>query len=305
MAMEFATRKLRAATLTWAILLMASLTACVGVQATPEQVAAAGGGSAARVLGGAASMGGRMFIGAGGKSADLAIAVMDSGPAPDAGFLSEPGRMVMLDRSQHPFQRVWVAPTHDRERYRKVVVAPVVIEHMLDNSWWDNMSTAAFFGLEDDAARLAERLQRTVEQAFREDPNRRFEVLDEPDDETLILELALVEIVPNKSVLALGAIAAMAASPVISSPIGFVASQTEHGFMAIEGRVRDGATGEVVAMFSDRETAKTRVLDLQSVMWYGHAYEIFDEWAEQLVAVANHPADPGIGDPRPFTLKPW
>ena len=31
----------------------------------------------------------------------------------------------------------------------------------------------------------------------------------------------------------------------------------------------------------------------------------FDEWAEQLVAVANQPEDPGIGDPSPFTLTPW
>ena len=41
------------------------------------------------------------------------------------------------------------------------------------------------------------------------------------------------------------------------------------------------------------------------VRWYGHAHEIIDDWAEQLVAVAHRPASPGIGDPSPFTFKPW
>ena len=121
----------------------------------------------------------------------------------------------------------------------------------------------------------------------------------------MILELALVEIVPNKSVMALGALASFAGGPAVSSPVNFVASRAEHGFLAIEGRLRDGKTGQVVATFSDREAAKTRVLDLRSLTWYGHANETFDEWAEQLVTVANRPRDPGISDPSPFTLKPW
>jgi len=181
----------------------------------------------------------------------------------------------------------------------------VVVDHLLENSWWDNMSTATLFGLDDDAERLSLRLQDSVEQAFRSDPSRRFLVTDQVDDETLILELALVELVPNKSVVALGALAALAAPPAISTPLGFFASQAEHGFVAIEGRVRDGGTGEVMVMFADRETSKTRVLDLQSLLWYGHAHEIIDEWAEQLVAVANRPQNPGVPDPSPFTLVPW
>ena len=81
-----------------------------------------------------------------------------------------------------------------------------------------------------------------------------------------------------------------------------MASRTEHGYVAIEGLVRDGGSGEVMAMFADREKAKTRVIDLQSIRWYGHAHEIIDDWAEQLVAVAHQPASPGIKDPAPFTL---
>jgi hypothetical protein len=289
----------------WLTLLTVGLTACVGAHGGPARVATTGGDSTSNVLGSAASGIGQGINGAVDKSAKIAVTVLDAGPAPDAGFLLQPGRMVERDRSQHPFQRVWVAEHHDRDRYSKIIVAPVEIEHLLEGSWWDKMSTATFFGLHDDAERLSGRLQGIVEQAFSDDPNHRFEVTDQPDAQTVILELALVEIVPNKSVMALAALASFGGGPAVSSPINLVASRAEHGFFAFEGRLRDGATGQVIAMFSDRETAKTRVLDLQSVMWYGHANDIFDEWAEQLVAVTNRPRDPGIPDPTPFSLRPW
>ena len=87
--------------------------------------------------------------------------------------------------------------------------------------------------------------------------------------------------------------------------LGTFANRAEHGYVAIEGRVRDGETGEIVVMFADRETAKMRILDIQSLHWYGHAFEIFDEWAAQLVEVANRPLEPGIADSAVFTLYPW
>jgi hypothetical protein len=243
--------------------------------------------------------------GAGTRTTSLAVRVMDAGQAPDAGFLPEPERLVTLDRSQHPFQRVWVAPNHSRERYSKIEIAAIDLGHQLENSRWSKMSTASFFGLEDDVDRLAIRLAEKIEDAFRNDPQHRFQVVTEPDAETLILEIALVEVVPNKSVVALGALAAIAAPPAISLPLGTFANRTEHGYVAIEGRLRDGETGEIVVMFADRETAKTRIIDIQSLHWYGHAFEIFDEWAAQLVEVANRPLEPGIADSAVFTLYPW
>lgn len=298
-------RKLRIAAVACAMSGLMCLTACVGVEPKPEEERVADDGSGYGLLGDATSASGRMVAGATDKTGDLAISMLDSGAAPDAGFLAEPDLMVESDRQQHPFQRIWVSPSHDRERYEKIVIAPVDIDYLLENSWWDNFNTATIFGLEADVVRLANRFQASVEQAFLDDPNERFVVSEEVDAQTLVLELALIEIVPNKPFIALGALASMAGTPALSTSIGVFASQTQHGYVAMEGRVRDGSTGEVVAMFADRETAKTRVLDLRSLIWYGHAYEVFDDWAEQLVAVANRPDDPGIGDPTPFSLMPW
>jgi len=122
---------------------------------------------------------------------------------------------------------------------------------------------------------------------------------------TLILELAVTELVPSKAVLGVLGIAAFAVTPVVGVPVGAAAAMANDGWIAVEGRVRDGATQRVVAMFADREKAKTRILDLQAVTWYGHAYEIIEDWSGQLVQLANTPKDVQVEDSAAFTLMPW
>jgi len=59
--------------------------------------------------------------------------------------------------------------------------------------------------------------------------------------------------------------------------------------VAIEGRVRDGGTGQVVAMFADRERPPTAIIDIKSINWWAPARKVIDNWAKQFVAVANDP----------------
>jgi hypothetical protein len=85
---------------------------------------------------------------------------------------------------------------------------------------------------------------------------------------------------------------------------GLVASFADDGWMAIEGRVRDVKTGPVMAMFADREAAKTRIIDVEAATWYGHARESMNDWAEQFVVMANTPKDVSVEDSSAFTLMP-
>ena len=56
---------------------------------------------------------------------------------------------------------------------------------------------------EKDVAHLAVYTQDAIKKAFREDPNQRMQVLDAPtsDPDALILEAAIVEVVPSKVAL--------------------------------------------------------------------------------------------------------
>ena len=161
---------------------------------------------------------------------------------------------------------------------------------MLETSTWAKI-TARQIMIEDDLKRIAADFRQTVVDKFNGSKQNRYALVDTPGDRTLILELAITELVPGKAVLGLLGVASWAAPPLIGVPVGTVASFADDGWMAIEGRVRDGGTGEVLAMFADREKGKTRILDLESATWYGHARESMNDWAEQLVQLANTPKD--------------
>ena len=80
-------------------------------------------------------------------------------------------------------------------------------------------------------------------------------------------------------------------------------SKSQHD--AYHLRAHHALTGDVIAMAADRETGATRVIDLRSVTWYGNAHEIFGQWAQEMVELANTPSTEQVAHSRYFTLLPW
>src|SRR5262245_43537849 len=157
----------------------------------------------------------------------------------------------------------------------------------------------------EDLEMIAGEFHDTVQTKFREAKDNRFAVVDQPRGDTLILELAITQLVPNKAFLGAIGLAAWAAPRPVGVPVGMLATFADDGWMAIEGRVRDAKTDTVVAMFADREAAKTRVVDLEAVTWYGQARESMNDWADQFVLIANTPWEVKVEDSSAFTLMPW
>jgi hypothetical protein len=234
----------------------------------------------------------------------LANSVLKSGPAPDSGFLSEPERMAE-HRERFPFNRVWVEDGFRVGDHHSVVVAPVNTDHALARSTWARINVREV-SVEDDLAGIAAEFQQTIIDAFRNNRDNHFAIVDPPgDDDSLVLELAITELVPSKAFLATIGLAAWAAPVAVGVPVGTAAAFAQSGWMAIEGRVRIGEGGPVVVMFADREQSKMRIVDLQAITWYGHARESMHDWATQLVALANTPHEFKVEDSSGFTLLPW
>lgn len=229
--------------------------------------------------------------------------VLKAKPAPDSGFLEEPSRM-QDSRSRAPFHRAWVDPAYSASDYQSILVAPVNTEYVEGQSTWAKTNVRQF-RIKEDLAMVAKEFQDTVEKKFRESKENRFVVVDKPRDDTMILELAITQLVPNKAFLGAIGLAAWAAPAPVGVPVGMLATFADDGWMAIEGRVRDAKSGAVVAMFADREAAKTRVVDVEAVTWYGQARESMNDWADQLVLLANTPKDVKVEDSSAFTLMPW
>ncbi|UCE86655.1 MAG: DUF3313 domain-containing protein [Deltaproteobacteria bacterium] len=223
----------------------------------------------------------------------LACASKPAAPAPDSGFLPEPERMTE-QRDRFPFDRVWVSPDYVRDRYTRLWIKPVNTDHLMNMDWYDQ-STAQHVKIREGANLLARYMHNAFRTAIYYDPNKRYTLVEQVDPRTLILEMAIVEVTPNDATLgALG---------LVLPPLRRAG---EKGSVAMEGRIRDGETQEILGMFADREEARQRVLDPKAVTWWGHSEAIIDVWAKELVKLINTPPDFTVQEESPsFSLQPW
>jgi hypothetical protein len=220
-----------------------------------------------------------------------------------SGFLAD-NQKLAEDNELYPFHKVWFGTAWNDPGKRTLYVAPVNTDYVKQSTWWTQANLkGGDEQMAQDLANLAVYTEEEFEKAFREDDRQRFTVVDAPQADSLILEMALVDVVPNKAALgALGLAATIVAAPLGAS---IAAKESAKGSVAIEGRFRDAQTGKVVAMFADREAGKFGPINLRRATWYGEAHKIIQEWADQWVKIAN--AEPGekVKDTRTFTLMPW
>ncbi|MFA5203701.1 MAG: DUF3313 domain-containing protein [Lentisphaeria bacterium] len=222
-------------------------------------------------------------------------------PAPDTTFLPDPGRM----QEQPPeaaFQRCWIAPNVNWGRYHKVIVAPVNIDHLIRQSWWERQSYVEKLGFyQGDCRRIADYLGKVFRDELAADPQHRCQVTEVPGPDTLRLELALVELVPTKAVMnSIEEVTKMAMPMLISTAMGPL-SELNAGSIAIEAKLVDSRTGRVLAMFADREKAEMAAFDLAGFTPYGQSELIVRNWGREFIRIINAHMKP-VTRRLPFTL---
>jgi hypothetical protein len=74
--------------------------------------------------------------------------------------------------------------------------------------------------------------------------------------------------------------------------------------IAIEGMVRDGRIGELLAAFRDREADKSAPISVRDYQMYAHIRRTLDDWADQLAELAGTVPTHQVKDALPFTLDP-
>ena len=235
-----------------------------------------------------------------------ALAGCKAKPAPDSGFLDDPAKLTHDPNS--PFARAWWNPAVNQQKYTRLYVAPVNTQYVMAQNLWERASEAQLS--DADIRKSIESMGTYMHDAFKNaadrDPKHRLKVVDEPSGpDTLVLEMAIVQLVPSKAVLnALGFVTWIPAAVAI---FGSTVTQSEDqgkGVIAFEARMRDGATGEVVGMFADREHPPTALVDIKALNWWAPAKTVVDAWAKQFVDVLNNPGKKVPGS-NAFELLVW
>jgi hypothetical protein len=226
--------------------------------------------------------------------------IFEAKPAADSGF----NRTTAPQVSRAAFlQQIWVDDAYRgmpiKDHFSAVYVAPVNTHYMEHQSWWQQQSTRQA-ELQKDAERFAQRMQSQFKQAIANYPNSTIKLANTPGPGVLVLEFALIELVPSKAFWNIGAGAAGFIVPGAS-----LLSLAGAGSIAIEGRARDGANHQIIATFKDRRNDKTAPINIGSYTWYHGAETNVSDWAAEFAELLNTPPSHVVKRPSPVTLSPW
>lgn len=232
----------------------------------------------------------------------MGCAIFKANEAPDAGFLPHPERLEKHPE-RFPFQKVWLKDYSEkyRDNYSEVVIAPVDTSHMLAHDWYSDLNLEGKKMVHEDARSIAEYMHEKFKETIRDDHAGKLVLVEMPGPRTMIVELALVELVPTKTWLNIAGDLGGFFIPGAS----FLAGLGSSGSVAIEGRIRDGRTREIIVMFKDRESDQIAPIGIQDLTWYKHAEDEIDDWAAQFVEVLDTEAHHKIADTSPLTFRIW
>lgn len=137
-----------------------------------------------------------------------------------------------------------------------------------------------------DSGKLARHLHQALIASSNNVAGKRLAVANQPGPGTLTVEMAITELVPAK---AYWNAAATAAGFVV--PGAGLLGAAGSGSVTIEGRLRDGNTGAVIATFRSQMKDKMAVINANSYSWYGGSQANLDEMAAKTAQLLN--AAPG------------
>ena len=190
-----------------------------------------------------------------------------------------------------PVQKAWKNPKFDLRKYDKVIVRRVETPSGIKLTELEKTNLDSTLGVYAAQLRkFASYTESAFKKAIIADP--RLQLVDNAGPNTMVLQLALVKVVPGKPLLGIlrnVPIPLGQASFIITPAIKIVGGAVDDlkASVSIEGELLDSETGEVIAMFADTETEKTALINLALMSSYGTPEQIVDEWAKLFVEALN------------------
>lgn len=201
-----------------------------------------------------------------------------------------------------PFQHAWGAD-RSNTTIRALYVKPVRIDFINPASWSDS-SDVGITSAEDfkeTAKSLAsyfdERLQEELKFVY--ERHRRLRLVDAPSTDTVVLELALTELVLSRPVSS--AVGMVAPVP----GLGLALSAMHDPYVAFAARFTapDGTT--LLGTLADRRGAPMRFLDLNKLTVTSSIREVIAQWAREIAEAIEFDRLATVERSSRFSLLPW
>jgi Protein of unknown function (DUF3313) len=205
-------------------------------------------------------------------------------------------------RKQLPFQKIWMTTDKEVEavavKKTKLFVAPVSLEHLRPVKKALIRQEIEWGSIDRREAEMAHQLRNEFAKAYLRSPSPRYSIVQQPGPDTLTLELAIIELNPTSP----KGNAVKTAMKFVVGPLASVGGVFTKGNMAIEGKVRDSASGKLFFQFADNEADKMTFYSLRDFKPYGHAVPAMRKWAEQFELMTRTPPGETIKDTNFMTL---
>lgn len=229
--------------------------------------------------------------------------LIKASPAPPSPFIEHPKALVS-DPERTPFNKIARNPSHQAwarvQNYNRIVILPVNTRYLRYKSG-SLSAVGERVAMEHGrpVPQIADYMHTSFEKAFAK--GGKYHVVSKSGPGTLVLELALVELRPTNVAVNVVSTGAGAVVP----GANFIGSMMSKGGIAMEGKLRNGQTGELLEEFTDREQDKTSFFSFRDFSPYAHNRRTIDDWAKEVEEMSRTPRTQKVHGAMAVTLNPF
>jgi hypothetical protein len=210
-------------------------------------------------------------------------------PAPKNVVIPEEQAKLMKTAERIPFHKAWGKPDLIR-KYDKIEIAVKISHKQLQSSWWGEQNVRNLVASQkEDMKDLANFTVKAFKEAFKK--SKHLKLVDKAGPETLALEFAIVQVIPNKPVLgAVSNITSLTPIGLLLLPVkmgGKGVSSESGGVVAMETIIRDSQTGKILGVAADRAKGKVALFNAKEFTAYAAIRAIVDTWAKNIVTALD------------------
>ncbi|MFO0416402.1 MAG: DUF3313 family protein [Pseudomonadota bacterium] len=200
-----------------------------------------------------------------------------------------------------PFQHSWIDPSVRQKGYRSIFIKPIRTDLIPPDTWKRSRGIAVGSKetFDNDAAVLARYFKIRLSSELRELEKPRFTVVEAPTNDSIILEIAITELVLSEPLIRAAALAA----PLPGVDLALTAISDPHVSFAARFYAPDGKT--LIATAADRRFPPLRIIDLNKLRARSSAREIIAQWAKELALSIQSDRMSKVERSSSFSILPW